>query len=32
MKNLWEGLTNQWKIAIAVVAVVIVIGVIQEIV
>jgi uncharacterized protein involved in exopolysaccharide biosynthesis len=32
MKNLWEGLTNQWKIVIAVVAVVIVIGVIQEIV
>ncbi len=31
MKNLWEGLTNQWKIVIAVVAVVIVIGVIQEI-
>jgi len=32
MKNLWEGLTNQWKIVIAVVAVVIVLGVIQEIV
>jgi uncharacterized protein involved in exopolysaccharide biosynthesis len=32
MKNLWEGLTNQWKIVIAVVVVVIVIGVIQEIV
>ena len=32
MKNLWEGLTNQWKIVIAVVTVVIVIGVIQEIV
>jgi hypothetical protein len=31
MKNLWEGLTNQWKIVIAVVAVVIVIGVMQEI-
>jgi len=32
MKNLWEGLNNQWKIVIVVVAVVIVIGVIQEIV
>jgi hypothetical protein len=32
MKNLWEGLTNQWKIVVVVVAVVIVIGVIQEIV
>ena len=31
MKNLWEGLTNQWKIVVVVVAVVIVIGVMQEI-
>jgi hypothetical protein len=32
MKNLWEGLTNQWKIVVVVVVVVVVIGVIQEIV
>jgi hypothetical protein len=31
MKNLWEGLTNQWKIVVVVVVVVVVIGVIQEI-
>jgi len=31
MKNLWEGLTNQWKIVVVVVAVVVVIGVMQEI-
>ncbi len=31
MRNLWEGLTNQWKIIIAVVAFAIVIGLIQEI-
>jgi hypothetical protein len=30
MKNLWEGLTNQWKIVIAVVAVVVIVGVVQE--
>ena len=32
MKNLWDGLTNQWKIVIVVVAVALVVGVIQEIV
>jgi hypothetical protein len=32
MKNLWEGLTNQWKIVVVVVVVVVAIGVIQEIV
>ncbi len=31
MKNLWEGLTNQWKIVVVVVVVVVVIGVMQEI-
>ena len=32
MKNLWDGLTNQWKIVVVVVAVALVVGVIQEIV
>jgi len=31
MKNLWEGLTNKWKIVVVVVAVAVVVGVIQEI-
>jgi hypothetical protein len=30
MKNLWEGLTNKWKIVVVVVAVAVVVGVIQE--
>jgi len=31
MKNLWDGLTNKWKIVVVVVAVAVVVGVIQEI-
>jgi len=31
MKNLWDGLTNQWKIVVVVVAVALVVGVMQEI-
>ena len=32
MKDLWDGLTNKWKIVIVVVAIAVVVGVIQEIV
>jgi len=30
MKNLWDGLTNKWKIVVVVVAVAVIVGVIQE--